>query len=91
MNVYDTANRLAQEIKESEEYVNYKMAKETLNLKPDLKKKIEEFEAARYDAQVVAMQTGKADEDSGISQLVCKDVESVDKEIEKNTKDIMTI
>ena len=26
MNVYDTANRLASEIKESEEYVNYKMA-----------------------------------------------------------------
>ena len=28
MNVYDTANRLATEIKQSEEYVNYKMARE---------------------------------------------------------------
>ena len=28
MNIYDTANRLASEIKQSEEYVNYKMAKE---------------------------------------------------------------
>lgn len=63
MNVYDTANKLAQEIKQSEEYVNYKMAKETLNLKLDLKKKIEEFEAARYDAQITAMQTGKNDEE----------------------------
>lgn len=63
MNVYDTANRLAKELKESEEYVNYKMAKETLKLNPDLKKKIDEFENARYDAQVTAMQTGKANEE----------------------------
>ena len=32
MNVYDTANTLAQEIKKSEEYVNYKMAKETIKM-----------------------------------------------------------
>ena len=63
MNIYDTANRLAQELKQSEEYVNYKMAKEALRLNPDLKKKIEEFEAARYDAQITAMQTGKNDEE----------------------------
>ena len=63
MNIYDTANRLAQEIKQSEEYINYKMAKETLNLKPELKKKIEEFETARYDAQITVMQTGKNDEE----------------------------
>lgn len=63
MNIYDTANKLAQELKQSEEYINYKVAKETLNLKPELKKKIEEFEAARYDAQITAMQTGKNDEE----------------------------
>ena len=63
MNIYDTANKLAQELKQSEEYTNYKMAKETLNLKPELKKKIEEFEVARYDAQITAMQTGKNDEE----------------------------
>ena len=63
MNVYDTANKLAQELKNSEEYVNYKMAKETLNLNIELKKKIQEFEAARYDAQITAMQTGKNDEE----------------------------
>lgn len=63
MNVYDTANRLAQEIKTSEEYVNYKMAKEALSLKPELKKKIQEFEQARYEAQLIAMQTGKSDEE----------------------------
>lgn len=63
MNVYDTVNKLASELKESEEYVNYKMAKETLNLKQDLKKKIQEFEEARYEAQITAMQTGKTDEE----------------------------
>lgn len=63
MNVYDTANKLAQELKQSEEYINYKMAKEVLNLKPELKKKIQEFDIARYEAQVTTMQTGKSDEE----------------------------
>lgn len=62
MNIYDTANRLAIEIKQSEEYLNYKMAREALALNPDLKKKIGEFEVARYDAQLTQMQTGKEDE-----------------------------
>ena len=60
--VYDTANRLAQEIKESEEYVTYKMAKEAINLNYELKSKIDEFEKARYEAQIIAIQTGKDDE-----------------------------
>lgn len=63
MNVYDTANKLAQELKQSEEYVNYKMAKEALNLNTELKNKIQEFEQARYDVQITAMQTGKNDEE----------------------------
>lgn len=63
MNVYDTANKLATEIKQSEEYVNYKMAREALALNSDLKKKIGEFEVARYDAQLTQMQTGKEDEE----------------------------
>ena len=62
MNIYDTANKLASEIKQSEEYINYKMAREALALNPDLKKKIGEFEVARYDAQLTQIQTGKEDE-----------------------------
>ena len=62
MNVYDTANRLAQEIKQSEEYMNYKMAKQTLNLNTKLKEKVAEFEKARYEVQIEMMQTGKNDE-----------------------------
>lgn len=63
MQVYDTVNKLAQEIKESEEYINYKMAKEVLELNQELKKKISEFEMKRYEAQITAMQTGKEDQE----------------------------
>ena len=63
MLIYDTANKLAQEIKQSEEYMNYKMAKQALNLNPNLKEKMAEFEKARYDTQLLTMQTGKQDEE----------------------------
>ena len=46
MNVYDTANQLAQEIQQSEEYMTYKMAKEAINL----------------NYEIVAIKTGKDDE-----------------------------
>ncbi len=63
MNIYDTANRLASEIKASEEYANYKMAREVINLRPDLKDEISKFEQLRYDVQINQMQTGKAEEE----------------------------
>ena len=44
MNVYDTANKLAQEIKSSEEYKKYKEAKDKINADAELKKKIYIFE-----------------------------------------------
>ena len=62
MNVYDTANKLAEEIKQSEEFITYQMAKQAINLNFELKSKIEEFEKARYEAQIIAIQTGKDDE-----------------------------
>ena len=63
MNVYDTANRLASEIKESEEYVNYKIAKQALSLNSELKSKIENFDKLRYELQLEMMQTGKNNEE----------------------------
>lgn len=63
MNVYDTANRLASEIKQSEEYMNYKMAKQALNLNTKLKEKMMEFEQTRYEVQLEMMQTGKNNEE----------------------------
>ncbi len=62
MNVYDTANKLAQEIRQSEEYVNYKLIREEVNSNLELKNKIDEFEKARYETQIIALQTGKDDE-----------------------------
>lgn len=56
MNVYDTANRLASEIKDSQEYLNYKKIKEEINNTPELKKKIEDFSKLRYDIQVSQFQ-----------------------------------
>ena len=63
MQIYDTTNRLAQEIKQSEEYVNYKMAKQALNLNSSLKEKMAQFEQKRYETQLMAMQTWKQDEE----------------------------
>lgn len=62
MNVYDTANRLAQEIKESEEYKGYKNLKNTLMSNPDTKKKIEDFEKLRYDIQLMQYTGEEKDE-----------------------------
>lgn len=63
MKVYDTANKLAEEIKTSEEYITFKTAREVINLKPELKQKIKEFEEMRYEVQIQIMQTGKQDEE----------------------------
>ncbi len=63
MNVYDTANRLAQEIRNSKEYLDYKKAKTNIETNLELKNKVEEFEKTRYDVQVLAMQGKEADEE----------------------------
>lgn len=60
MNVYDTANKLAEEIKTSTEYVNLKKWKGVVNLNQALKEKLEAFEKARYEVQIAAMQGKEA-------------------------------
>lgn len=61
MNVYDTANRLAYEIRESEEYKTYKQTKEYIATHADMKQKVEEFEALRYEVQLLSLQ-GEAED-----------------------------
>ncbi len=63
MNVYDTANRLAKEIQESEEYKEYKKVKSEVMSNLDLKKKIEEFEQLRYEVQLMQYTGEKKDEE----------------------------
>ena len=53
--VYNKAHELANAIKESEQYLEYKKIKETVFQNQELKSKIEEFEKIRYDVQVLSM------------------------------------
>ena len=56
MNVYDTVNKLAQEIKNSEEFKNYKKYKQIIKENAELNENIKKFEALRYEIQISAMQ-----------------------------------
>ena len=63
MNVYDTANKLAKEIRESEEYKSYKKLKDEIMSNPTSKKKIEEFEQLRYEVQLTQYTGENRDEE----------------------------
>ena len=56
MNVYDTVNKLAQEIKDSEEFKSYKKYKELVKSNQEIDEKIKKFEILRYEIQISAMQ-----------------------------------
>lgn len=56
MNIYDTANKLAFEIKESEEYKRFKELKEEIKQEEEISKKIHEFEKIRYEVQIASIQ-----------------------------------
>ena len=63
MNVYDTVNKLGQEIKESEEFKNYKKYKEIVKANSDVNNKIKKFETLRYEIQISAMQGAEINKD----------------------------
>ena len=63
MNVYDTANRLAYEIQQSDEYKQYKKLKDEVMSNNELKNKVEEFEKLRYDVQLIQYTGEKKDEE----------------------------
>ena len=56
MKVYDKCHELAQAIKESKEYNEYKEIKSHVYGELNLKDKVEEFEKIRYEEQLLAMQ-----------------------------------
>jgi len=62
MNVYDTANRLASEIRNSNEYKDYKKIKEEVKQNLDLKEKIDQFEKIRYEIQLNSIKGEQQDE-----------------------------
>ena len=51
MNIYDTANRLASEIKQTDEYKAYKNSKQQIESNAEVKSKIDEFDKLRVEAQ----------------------------------------
>ena len=51
MNIYDTGNKLASEIKQSDEYKAYKDAKQQIESNAEVKSKINEFDKLRVDMQ----------------------------------------
>lgn len=63
MNVYDTVNKLAQEIKDSEEYKNYKKYKELVKSNQEVDEQIKKFETLRYEVQISAMQGLETNQD----------------------------
>lgn len=68
MNVYDTANRLAYEIQQSDEYKTYKKLKNEIMSNPESKNKVEEFEKLRYDVQLMQY-TGENTDDEKTKKL----------------------
>ncbi len=60
-NIYDTANKLAEEIRKSQEFIEYRDARKAVLANPDLQSKIEDFEKIRYDVQVLTLEKGEAD------------------------------
>lgn len=63
MQVYDTANKLAQEIRESEEYKLYKKRKTEIHNDSEKKQKVEEFEKLRYEIQLMIYSGESKDEE----------------------------
>ena len=53
MEIYDTANHLAEEIRNSNQYNNYKQSKEKLFSDPKKKEMIEEFEKLKQEVQLM--------------------------------------
>lgn len=53
MEIYDTANKLAEEIRNSEQYKRLKKSKDELFSNPEKKQQIEEFEKLKQEVQIM--------------------------------------
>ena len=84
MNIYDTANKLAKEIRDSNEYKEYKKLKANIEANPAQKEKVEEFEHLRYKIQIDAMQGNNTNAEENTKLLQDKYAELLkDEEIKK--------
>ena len=63
MEVYDKCHELANAIKNSKEYTEYKEIKKIIHEELKLKDQVDEFEKIRYEEQLLAMQGEKQNEE----------------------------
>lgn len=71
MEIYDTANKLASEIKNSKQYNDLKIAKENIMNNEEKKQKIIDFERLKQDVQLMEIQKNDSpDKDDKKEQLV---------------------
>ena len=87
MKVYDTVNQLANEIKTSEQYTEYKKMKQMIENLPELKEKLDEFEKARYMTQLTTMQ-GQEPSKEQIEQMQKIYLELIQNETTKKYLDV---
>lgn len=83
MNIYDTANKLASEMKETEEYKAYKTAKQNLESNVEIKNKMQEFDKLRVEMQK-AMLKGESNSEELSVKLQNLYTELYQDEIAKN-------
>ena len=62
MEVYDTANKLAEEIKTSDQYITFKNIKDRLFNDPQMKNKIMEFENLKQELQLMEVKQQNKEE-----------------------------
>ena len=82
MNIYDTANKLAAELKQTDEYKAYKNSKQ-IESNAEVKSKIDEFDKLRVEAQK-AMLKGEANANELSVKLQNLYTELYQNEIAKN-------
>ena len=83
MNIYDTANKLAAELKQTDEYKAYKNSKQQIESNTEVKSKIDEFDKLRVEAQK-AMLKGEANANELSVKLQNLYTELYQNEIAKN-------
>ena len=87
MDIYNTVKQLADEIRVTQEYVEYKEMKKQIKDKPELKEKLEKKKKARYETQLATMK-GEEPKQEQIRQLQEIYMDLIENDITKKYLDI---
>ena len=87
MDIYNTVKQLADEIRVTQEYVEYKEMKKQIKDNPELKEKLDNFEKARYETQLATMK-GEEPKQEQIRQLQEIYMDLIENDITKKYLDI---